>query len=80
MFKCGAKKCHCRNRFVCQFLDKGDAKSMGNLHWHATKCWGEEAVAVADNMQDIKMAQEALKDVKGIDGSITSLFQCAAKG
>ena len=35
---------------------------------------------MADNTQDIKMAQEALKDVKGIDGSITSLFQHAAKG
>ena len=53
---------------------------MGNLCRHATKCWGKEAVAVADNTQDIKMAQEALKDVKGIDGSITSLFQHAAKG
>ena len=79
-FECGAKKCHCRNRFVRQFLDKGDAKSMGNLCRHATKCWGEEAVAAANNTWDIKMAREALKNVKGIDGSITSLFQRAAKG
>ena len=80
VFECGAKKCHCRNRFVRRFLDKGDAKSTGNLRRHATKCWGEEAVAAADNTRDIKTAQEALGDAKNVDGSITALFQRAAKG
>lgn len=35
VFECGARGCHCKSRLICQFLDKGNAKSTSNLHWHA---------------------------------------------
>jgi hypothetical protein len=80
VFECMARSCHCKNKSVRRYLDTGDAKLTGNLRRHAKVCWGEEAVAGADNMWDIKTAQEALGNVKGVDGSITTLFQRAAKG
>ena len=69
-----------RTRFVCHFLDTGDAKSTSNL-WHHTKaCWGEEAVAAADSTCNVKMACAALQYCKGPDGSITTTFQQLGKG
>ena len=53
---------------------------MGNLHQHAKVRWGKEVVATANNTWDVKTAREALGNVKGVEGSITTLFQCAAKG
>ena len=80
VFECTVSSCHCRNRFICWFLDTGDAKSTGNLRQHAKVCWGEEVMLAADDTQDIKTAWEVLQCAKGIDGSITAMFQCAAKG
>ena len=37
-------------------------------------------MAAADNTQDIKTARDVLANVKGVDMSITALFQRAAKG
>lgn len=56
VFECAAKSCHCRSRLVQWFLDTGDAKLTSNLCRHAKVCWGEEAVLVADNTQDMKTA------------------------
>lgn len=80
VFECAARSCRCRTRFVRRFLDKGDAKSTSNLRRHAKVCWGDEVVAAADTTRDVKTAREALGDHKTLDGSITSLFECAAKG
>lgn len=80
VFECAARNCHCKNRFVRRFLDKGDAKSTSNLRRHAKVCWGEEAVTAADSTRDVGTAREALKNHKGVDGSITALFQRVAKG
>lgn len=80
VFECAAKSCRCRSRSVRRFLDTGDAKSTGNLRRHAKVCWGEETVAAADNTRDVTTAREALGNTKSVDGSITAVFQRAAKG
>jgi hypothetical protein len=44
-------------RGVWRYLDKGDAKSMGNMQKHARKCWGDEVVAsanVANNANEVR--------------------------
>jgi hypothetical protein len=82
VFECAAKHCHGRGngRQVRQYLDTGDAKSTSNLRKHAKICWGEEAVAAADNTKDIKAAREALGKMKNVDGSITAVFETITKG
>ena len=79
VFECGTTMCHSRQRFVHCFLDTTDARLTGNLHQHDKACWGEEAVATANNMHDVKTAQEALRKAKSVDGTITELFESAAK-
>lgn len=66
--------------FTSSLLDIGDAKSTSNLHQHVKVCWGEEAMAAANNTWGVKTAQDVLAHVKVMDGSIMVLFQCAAKG
>ena len=66
-------------RMVHRYLDTGDAKSTSNLRKHAKICWGEEAVAAADNMRDVRAAREALGKLKSVDGSITAAFERVAK-
>ena len=63
---------------VRRYLDTSDAKSTSNLRKHAKICWGEEAVAAADQTRDVNAAREALGKVK--DGSITEAFERVAKG
>jgi hypothetical protein len=79
VFECAAKSCLCKNRTIRRSLDTGDAKSTGNLRRHVKVCWGEETVAAADNTWDVKTAREALANAKGVDGSITALFERVAK-
>lgn len=66
-------------RMVRRYLDTSDAKSTSNLRKHAKTCWGEEAVAAADNTKDVKAAREALGKMKSVDSSITAVFECIAK-
>ena len=81
VFECTATRCmgKVNGRMVCQYLDIGDVKSMSNLCKHAKICWGEEAVAAADNMQDVRAAREALGKLKSVDRSITAAFEQVAK-
>ena len=80
VFECAAKPCKGRGgRHVRRYLDTGDAKSMGNLRKHAKVCWGEDAVAAADGMKDVKAAQEALGLMKNASGSITAVFNRIGK-
>jgi hypothetical protein len=44
---------------VRRYLDTTDAKSTSNLRKHAKICWGEEAVAAADQTRDVLAAREA---------------------
>jgi hypothetical protein len=59
IFECMATQCCCRTHFVCQFLDKSDAKSTSNLQHHAKICWSNEAIEAADDMWDIKAMHTA---------------------
>ncbi|KAG2039456.1 hypothetical protein BDR03DRAFT_821659, partial [Suillus americanus] len=44
VFKCMAKG---HKQHVRRYLDKGDAKSTGNMAKHAKACWGEAAYQAA---------------------------------
>ena len=63
-----------------RYLDTGDAKSMSNLRKHAKICWGEEAVAAADNTKNVGAAREALGKMRLVNGSITAAFERTSKG
>jgi hypothetical protein len=82
VFECAAARCmgKINGRMVRRYLDTGDAKSTSNLRKHAKICWGEEAVAAADNTKDVRAAREALKKLKSVDSSITEAFVRIAKG
>jgi len=66
-------------RMVRRYLDTGDAKSTGNLRKHARGCWGEEAVAAADNTKNVWAVREALGKAKLVDGSIMAAFERVVK-
>ncbi len=72
-FKCLGKNCKLKKP-IRRFLDKGDAQSTGNLRKHAKKCWGEEAVARADEAEHAEEVRRTI--VAGIlrDGTITAHF------
>ena len=82
VFECAATRCMGKGngRMVRRYLDTGDAKSTSNLRKHAKICWGEEAVAAADNTRDVRAAREALGKMKLVDGSIIAAFERVAKG
>jgi len=42
------------------------------------RCWGDEAVAVADTMSNVKVAHKALS-IKEPNGSITAAFERVGK-
>lgn len=67
-------------RVVRRYLDTGDAKSTSNLRKHAKICWGEEALAAADNTRSVQAAREVLGKMKSGSSSITQAFERAAKG
>jgi hypothetical protein len=80
VFECAASHCKCKTRYVRRYVDTGDNSSTSNLRRHATRCWGDEAVAAADKTRTVKIAREALADKKEVDGSITAAFERAGKG
>ncbi|KAG2740566.1 hypothetical protein P692DRAFT_201840419 [Suillus brevipes Sb2] len=70
VFKCQGKGCKATVR---RYLDKGDARSTGNMRKHVRSCWGEEA----------KDANEVRKKIVGSvlrNGSITASFERKGKG
>ncbi|KAF8798677.1 hypothetical protein BYT27DRAFT_7122876 [Phlegmacium glaucopus] len=82
IFECAAARCLDKGngRMVRRYLDTGDAKSTSNLRKHAKICWGDEAVAAADNTKSIQAAREALENMVSVNSSITEAFKCVAKG
>ncbi|KDR67834.1 hypothetical protein GALMADRAFT_79372 [Galerina marginata CBS 339.88] len=80
VFECAAKPCKGRGGcYVRRYLDTGDAKSTGNLRKHAKVCWGEDAVAAADDTKDVRAAREALGLMKNANRSITAVFKRIGK-
>jgi hypothetical protein len=76
-FKCQAKGCKAKVR---RFLDKGDARSTGNMRKHVQACWGEDVLQAADQAKD---ANEVRKNIVGSflrNGSITASFERKGKG
>lgn len=80
VFECVAGKCRRKNgRDVRQFLDTADAKPTSGLRWHDKNCWGDVAVAAADNTQGLESARLVLAKTELRDGSITAEFECIRK-
>ncbi|KAG1853814.1 hypothetical protein C8R48DRAFT_610603, partial [Suillus tomentosus] len=76
-FKCQTKGCKAKVR---HFLDKGDARSTGNMRKHVRGCWGEDVLQAADQAKD---ANEVCTKLVGSflrNGSITALFEHKGKG
>jgi hypothetical protein len=80
VFECAASPCRQKTRFIRRFLYTGDTSSTSNLRRHARLCWGEEALAAADETRDVKTAREALGNHKGLNRSITAAFKRVGTG
>ena len=80
VFQCTAKPCRQKSREVRRFLDKSDAKSMGNLQKHTKKCWGDDVVASADKAANANKVRQTT--IKGFldPQSITAAFERKGKG
>ena len=76
-FKCTARGCKQR---ICQYLDKNDAKSTGNLRKHAKSCWGTKVVEAAGTVKTAAEARENVVKPLQINGSITAVFERTGKG
>jgi hypothetical protein len=81
VFECAATHCLSKGNgcMVRRYLDTGDAKSTSNLCNHVKICWGEEAIAAADNTKDVRATCGALGKLKSVNGSITVAFEQVAK-
>jgi hypothetical protein len=53
VFECATARCHCKSKFIWQFLYTSDAGSMSNMHRHVKVCWGDDAVTAADTTGNI---------------------------
>jgi hypothetical protein len=68
-----------KTRFIRRYIDTGNISSTSNLHRHAIRCWGDEAVAAADKTCTAKVVREALSN-REVNGSITAAFERVGKG
>jgi len=48
VFTCGAQGCKTTIR---QYLDKKDARSMGNMRKHVKPCWGESVMSATNHQR-----------------------------
>ncbi|KAI9449207.1 hypothetical protein BJY52DRAFT_1097936, partial [Lactarius psammicola] len=80
VFECAASPCCLKTRFVRRFLYTGDTSSTSDLRRHARVCWGDEALAAADQTRDVKTAREALRNHNSKNGSITAAFKHVGTG
>ncbi|KAI9448957.1 hypothetical protein BJY52DRAFT_1094684, partial [Lactarius psammicola] len=80
VFECAASSCCLKTRFICCILYTDDISSTSNLCQHARVCWGDEALAAADQTHDVKTACEALRNHNSKNGSITAAFKHVGTG
>jgi hypothetical protein len=72
---CATKSCRHKSRGVRRFLETGDAKSTGNMHKHAKRCWSAEVVASADRAKSVnKVHATTVKRILDPQ-SITTAFE-----
>ncbi|KAG1851080.1 hypothetical protein DFJ58DRAFT_661789, partial [Suillus subalutaceus] len=76
-FKCKAKGCKVKVR---HFLDKGDARSTGNMRKHVRLCWGDEVLKAADSAKDANEVHNKIVGSILQNGSITASFERKGKG
>ncbi|KAL6309071.1 hypothetical protein BKA93DRAFT_821897 [Sparassis latifolia] len=76
IFYCMNRGCRMK---ISRWLDKGDAKSTGNLRKHIKVCWGDEALAAADEMKNADDARPCVAKFAH-SGSVTASFECKGKG
>ncbi|KAI0070512.1 hypothetical protein K474DRAFT_1608564, partial [Panus rudis PR-1116 ss-1] len=77
VFACYNKGCKTK---ITRWLNTKDSRSTSNLARHAKKCWGADAVAVAqDSGASIKTAREGVERLAR-NGTITDAFQRTGKG
>jgi len=76
-FKCQAKGCKAKVR---RFLDKGDARSTGNMRKHVRSCWGDEVLKAADDAKDANEVRQKIVGSVLRNGSITASFERKGKG
>ncbi|KIK77422.1 hypothetical protein PAXRUDRAFT_166906, partial [Paxillus rubicundulus Ve08.2h10] len=76
-FKCSA--CNCKAK-GCQYLDKKDAHSTGNMRKHVKSCWGDETLETADTAKDVNEVRA--KIVGGVlrNRTIMAAFERKGKG
>jgi len=77
IFRCSGTSC----KYACQrFLDTTDANSTGNLQKHIKSCWGDEALAAADDAASMDDACERVVKSLNVSGLITASFERKGKG
>ena len=62
IFECVAASCRQKTKYVRRFLYTGDTSSTSNLRRHAKACWGDKAVAAADQTGSATTAQKTLEN------------------
>ncbi|KAG2053515.1 hypothetical protein BDR06DRAFT_982799 [Suillus hirtellus] len=76
-FKCMAKVCKVQ---ICQFLNKKDARSTGNMQKHVKSCWGDEVLQAYDDANNAEEVQTKIITSILHSRSITASFECKGKG
>ncbi|KAG1836176.1 hypothetical protein DFJ58DRAFT_669914, partial [Suillus subalutaceus] len=76
-FRCLAKGC---KTTVKRYLDKGDARSTGNMRKHTCLCWGDDVLQAADQAKDADEVQKKIVGSVLRNGSITASFERKGKG
>jgi hypothetical protein len=65
---------------ICHYLDTKDAMSTSNMRKHAKKCWGLEAIALADTARDRNEAREPIMKTIRKMGRLPDVFESMGKG
>lgn len=79
-FRCDAKGCKGKSRFVRRYLGTSDSTSTSNLKTHAKRCWGEDNVKMVCQADSLKTACDKYMPQLKANGKVTKLFERMGKG
>ena len=65
----------CRKGVRC-YLDTKDAKSTSNMQKHVKRCWGDNAVRLANEANGCDVVHKSVVQPLLRDGTITASFEC----